>query len=75
MDTDNDYIKLLELQVECLSRALLNISSDLVQAGMAEYEPRHAEMIEMGGWALGLFDVIGIDKSTVRDWQNEDRPE
>lgn len=69
---DSDYVKLLELQVDALSRALLNTSRDLVRAGMSEYNPEYSEMIEMGQWCLNLFEVLGIDTTTVTDWQNED---
>jgi hypothetical protein len=72
MYVDPDYIKMLELQVECLSRAVLNTSGDLVRAGMAEYTPVFAEMIEMGQWGLGLLDTLGIDKANVKDWMQED---
>uniref|UniRef100_A0AAU6VY03 Uncharacterized protein n=2 Tax=unclassified bacterial viruses TaxID=12333 RepID=A0AAU6VY03_9VIRU len=77
MDINLDYVKLLELQVDALARAVLNTSRDLVRAGMSEYNPEHSEMIEMGSWGLGLFEVLGIDTSKVTDWQadqHEDRP-
>jgi hypothetical protein len=66
---DPDYVKMLELQVDALSRAVINIGSDLMQAGMNEYNPKHAEMLEMGVWALGLSEVLGIDTTKVTDWQ------
>lgn len=71
MDINPDYVKLLELQVDALSRAVINMGSDLVQAGMAEYNPTHSEMLAMGAWAMGLFEVLGIDTTKVTDWQAE----
>ncbi|UAW53561.1 hypothetical protein QGX15_gp134 [Pseudomonas phage psageK4e] len=73
--TDPDYVKMLELQVECLARAVINTSGDLVRAGMSEYAPDFAEMIEMGQWGLGLLDTLGINKSEVKDWTLEGEDE
>lgn len=72
MIIEPDYVKLLELQVDALSRAVMDIGSDLVQAGMSEYNPSNIEMIQMGAWALGLFDVLGIDTTKVTDWKKDE---
>ena len=57
-----DEIELLKLQRDCLEEAIRKIAPELVRAGMSEYNPTHAEMLEMGKWALGLLDLLGLNE-------------
>lgn len=57
----SEELLLAEHRVRYLSEALHKIASDLVQAGMSEYQPKSVEMLEMGSWGLGLFDILGIE--------------
>lgn len=77
MGIDPDVIKYMQLQIDALSRALLNTSSELINAGMAEYSPPHSEMIELGEWGIGLLTKgLGYKLEEIKDWEKDDvRPE
>mgnify|MGYP003510855122 CR=1 FL=1 len=73
MNIDPHVIKDMQLQIDVLSRALLNISSELVMAGMAEHTPPHSGMIELGEWGIGLLTKgLGYKLEDIKDWDKED---
>lgn len=66
---DTDERALMQLQIDCLSRALLNMSSDLVRAGMSGYDPLHSELISVGSWGLGLLTGgLGYKLEEIKTW-------
>lgn len=73
MVIDPNTIKCMQLQIDALSRALLNTSSELIKAGMAEYNPPHSEMIELGEWGIGLLTKgLGYKLEDIKDWEKEE---
>lgn len=73
MVIDPDVIKYMQLQIDALSRALLNTSSELIKVGMAEYSPPHSEMIELGEWGIGLLTKgLGYKLEDIKDWEQDD---
>lgn len=70
---DCEEIKLCQLQIDALSRAVLNLSSELLRAGMAEYNPFHAEMIACGALGIDLLTKgLGYKLEEVKDWEEND---
>ena len=73
MNVDPEQIQIMQLQIDCLSRALLNTSSELVKAGMAEFTPSHSEMIELGKWGIDLLtNGLGYKLEDIKDWEQDD---
>lgn len=73
MVIDPNTIKCMQLQIDALSRALLNTSSELIKAGMAEYSLPHSEMIEAGSWGIWLLTKgLGYKLDEIKDWEQDD---
>ena len=57
----SEELQLAEIRVRYLSEALHKICLELVSAGMAEYDPKYSELLNIGSWGLGLFKELGIE--------------
>lgn len=53
-------LEIAEWRVRYLTEAVGILSLELIQAGMAEYDPKHSEMIGMGSWGMGLLDHLEV---------------
>ena len=70
MVIDPAEIELMQLQIDALSRAVLNMSSEMIKVGMAEVDVEHAEMIEMGAWGIGLLiRGLGYKLEEIKNWE------
>lgn len=70
MNVDPDLIKLMQLEIDALSRAVLNMSSEMIKVGMAEVDVEHAEMIEMGALGIGLLTRgLGYKLEEIKNWE------
>ena len=64
-------MELKDLQIKYLVETVLLMSQDLTRAGMSEYTPSHAEMINLGRWSYGLLEKLEIDLSTLEVYSEE----
>lgn len=66
-------IDLMQLQIDCLSRAVLQLAGEMVKVGMAEVSPDHAEMIQLGSWGINLLtNGLGYKLEEIKDWEQDD---